>query len=480
MCMKRHTVKIISALMALLVILLLTAVPAGAVSFPNKVNVRSESALVVSLDSGQAVYEKDADSKRYPASTTKIMTYIIAVENIDDIDNTSIEIKKKLLDQLKGTQSSTAKLSNHVGKKVKVIDLLYGMMVPSGNDAALVLADYVGDGDIQKFVDMMNEKAEELGCQNTHFTNPDGLHDPDHYTTARDLYLISKYALTLPHFEQISNATEYTIAGDEEPLVTTNYLIDKERGGDYYYSYARGIKTGTTDEAGRCLVTTASADGHSYIAVLLGAPLKETKKTQGEEAEKAQGEDAEEAQVEESEEAGDEDEEYYTFTDAADLFRWALVDLEMQTVKSADTPVCERKVKLAWGRDKITLVPAKNLNAIMPKDLKQSNIIVETDVPEEIKAPLYTDEPVGTASVYYAEEGKEKQLVATVDLVPAEQVDRSGILAVLDVIATIFKSYWFLVIIGIIVLLFIIYVIAAKIHRAHLKRNRKVKRYRNF
>ena len=276
--MKRHTVKIISALTALLVILLSAAVPAGAVSFPNKVDVRSESALVVSLDSGQAVYEKDPDSKRYPASTTKIMTYIVAVENIDDIDNTSIEIKKKVIDQLKGTESSTANLSEHLGKKVKVIDLLYGMMVPSGNDAALVLADYVGGGDVQKFVDLMNEKANELGCQNTHFTNPDGLHDAEHYTTARDLYLISKYALTLPYFEQISNTTEYTIAGDEDPLVTTNYLIDKDRGGDYYYSYARGIKTGTTDEAGRCLVTTASADGHSYIAVLLGAPLKETNK----------------------------------------------------------------------------------------------------------------------------------------------------------------------------------------------------------
>ena len=473
MCMKRHTVKIISALTALLVILLSAAVPAGAVSFPNKVDVRSESALVVSLDSGQAVYEKDPDSKRYPASTTKIMTYIVAVENIDDIDNTSIEIKKKVIDQLKGTESSTANLSEHLGKKVKVIDLLYGMMVPSGNDAALVLADYVGGGDVQKFVDLMNEKANELGCQNTHFTHPDGLHDAEHYTTARDLYLISKYALTLPYFEQISNTTEYTIAGDEDPLVTTNYLIDKDRGGDYYYSYARGIKTGTTDEAGRCLVTTASADGHSYIAVLLGAPLKETnKKTQGEDTGEAQGEQAEEAEY--------EDEEYFTFIDAADLFRWALVDLEMQTIKSADTPVCESKVKLAWGRDKITLVPQKNLNAIMPKDLNQSNIVVETDVPEELSAPLSPDEPVGTASVYYVEDGKEKQLVATADLVPTEKVDRSGILTVLDVIGTIFKSYWFLVIIGIIVILLIVYVIAAKIHRAHLKRNRKVKRYRNF
>ena len=438
-------------MMALCVIMLSSTLGAGAVSFSNNVDVKSQSVLIVSMDSGQTVFEKDPDSKRYPASTTKIMTYIVAVENIPDLENTRVEIKKSIIDQLRNTGSSMANLGEHVGDKVKVIDLLYSMMVPSGNDAALTLADYVGGGDVDKFVQMMNDKAAELGCENTHFKNPDGLHDPDHYTTARDLYKISTYALTLPYFEQISNATEYTCEGDDSPLVTTNYLIDEARGGEDYYTYAKGIKTGTTDEAGRCLVTTASADGHSYIAVLLGAPYKEG-----------------------------EMEEYYTFTDAADLFRWALVDLEMQTIKSAQTPVCEQKVKLAWGRDSVSLVPEKNLNAIVPKGYKPSNIVVETDTPEEARAPLYTDKPVGTASVYYVEEGKEKQLIATVNLVPIEQIDKSGILEVLDVAGTIFKSYWFLVIIGIIVILLIIYFISSRVHRARKKRNRKVKRYRNL
>ena len=449
--MKRTVVKLISAVMALCVIVLSSTLGAGAVSFSNNVDVKSQSVLIVSMDSGQTVFEKDPDSKRYPASTTKIMTYIVAVENIPDLENTRVEVKQSIIDQLRNTGSSMANLGEHVGDKVKVIDLLYSMMVPSGNDAALTLADYVGGGDVDKFVQMMNDKAAELGCENTHFKNPDGLHDPDHYTTARDLYKISTYALTLPYFEQISNATEYTCEGDDSPLVTTNYLIDEARGGEYYYTYAKGIKTGTTDEAGRCLVTTASADGHSYIAVLLGAPYKEG-----------------------------EMEEYYTFTDAADLFRWALVDLEMQTIKSAQTPVCEQKVKLAWGRDSVSLVPEKNLNAIVPKGYKPSNIVVETDTPEEARAPLYTDKPIGTASVYYVEEGKEKQLIATVNLVPIEQIDKSGILEVLDVAGTIFKSYWFLVIIGIIVILLIIYFISSRVHRARKKKNRRVKRYRNL
>lgn len=450
--MKHKFVKIISVLLALTVLALSTVIGAGAISYKNKVNVRSAAVLMVNMDSDQVVYEKEADTKRYPASTTKIMTYIVAVENIDDLDNTRVEVKQKIIDELLNTGSSMSYMGDHVGEKVKVIDLLYSMMVPSGNDAALILADYVGGGDVSKFVDMMNKKAEELGCENTHFTNPDGLHDTDHYTTARDLYKITSYALTLPRFAEISNTTEYTCEGDDTPLTTTNYLIDEYRGGEYYYMYAKGIKTGTTDEAGRCLVTTASADGYSYLLVLLGAPYKEG-----------------------------EQEEYFTFYDAADLFRWALVDLELQTIKSPSTPVCEAKVKLAWNKDTVTLVPEKSLNAIVPKDIKPANIVVETDVPEELEAPLYTDKPVGTATVYYVDsEGGEKQKIATVNLVPEEQIDKSGIKAVLDVIGTIWKSAWFLVVIGVIVLIVVIYIIAAKIHRARVRKKRQVKRYRNF
>ena len=301
--------------------------------------------------------------------------------------------------------------------------------------------------------------AEELGCKDTHFENPDGLHDENHYTTARDLYVITKYALTLPDFETISNATEWLCEGDDSPVVTTNYMIDKNRGGEYYYMYAKGIKTGTTDQAGRCLVTSASADKHSYLLVLLGAPYEEGKY-----------------------------EEYDTFTDAADLFRWALTALELQTVKTSTTPICERDVKLAWGKNSVTLVPERDLNAVVPKDIEEKNVVVKTQIGEEkegeelpLEAPLSPDKAVGTATVYYrADEKAELQKLATVNLVPSEQIDRSGVLAVLDVISTIFQSYWFLMILVIIILILIIYIIVAKIHRKRMAKRRKVKRYRNF
>ena len=448
--MKRISLRILTVFLSLLVLASASLSGAGAISFPNDVKTQSKSILLVSMDTGQTVYEKDADAKMYPASTTKIMTYIVAYENIPDIFNARIEIKKSVIDTLLNTGSSMAYLSDHIGEKVSGTDLLYSLMVPSGNDAAMVLADYIGGGDIQVFVDKMNEKATELGCENTHFANPDGLHDENHYTTARDLLKITNYALKLPEFEKISNTVRYTCQGDDTPLVTTNGLIDPN--SEYYYMYAKGIKTGTTDEAGRCLVTTGSADGQSYLLILLGAPYKEGVQ-----------------------------EDYFTFTDAADLFRWCLTSLELTAVKTKETPVCEVDLKYAMNKSKINLVPEKDLNAILPKDMKPENISVETDVPKELEAPIKSDEVVGTASVYYVDTATgEKQLIETVNLLPSESVDRSGVMATLGVTGAIFKSYWFLFVIGLIVLIIIIYLIAASIHRRRKKKNRDVKRYRNL
>lgn len=457
--MKRILLRVFAAAIALVTLLSCAVIPAGAISYPNKVKFKSKNVFMVNMDTWQTVFEKDADERCYPASTTKIMTFIIVYEHVDDIDKTRVEIKKSIINKLKNSGSSMAHLDQHIGKTMSVRDLLYSMMVPSGNDAALTLADYIGGGDTKKFVKMMNDKADELGCKDTHFENPDGLHDKNHYTTARDMYIITKHALTLPDFETITNATEWLCEGEEEPVVTTNYMIDKNRGGEYYYMYAKGIKTGTTNEAGRCLVTSATADKHSYLLVLMGAPYEEGKY-----------------------------EEYDTFTDAADLFRWALTSLELQTVKTSATPICERDVKLAWGKNSVTLVPEKDLNAVVPKDIEEKNISVVTQIGEEkdgeelpLEAPLSPDKAVGTATVYYrADDKSDLQKLATVNLVPCEQIDRSGILAVLDVMGTIFKSYWFLIVIALIILIMFVYVVAAKVHRRRMAKRRKVKKYRNF
>ncbi len=426
-------------------------VSVSAISYSNDVKTESDSILLINMDTDQVVFEKDADSVRYPASTTKIMTYIVAVENIKDYENTRIEIKKDVLSILDGTGSSTANLENHIGDKMTVKELLYCMMVPSGNDAAIVLADYVGKGDISKFVDLMNKKAEELGCKNTHFENPDGLHNKDHYTTARDLYLMTKYALTKPMFSEITNTTTYFCEGDDYPLVTTNYLIDEYRGGEYYYQYAKGIKTGTTDEAGHCLVTTATADGYSYMAILLHSPINE------------------------------ENDVYGTMYDAADLFRWALVDLELAELKTSSTPVCEINLRLAWDKSNLLLTPQENITAIVPKEYEESNIIYETDIPESIDAPVNKGDVIGKVSVYYKDNTMtEKQYLTTVNLVAQETVERSGFLYIIDVIKNIVLSVWFIVAVIIIVILFIVYLILTSIYKKKHGKKKKVKRYRNL
>ena len=449
--MKKKLLIIFSLVTVLFMIISSSVLSASAVSYTNDVKLKSKTALLINLDTGQTVYSVKADEKRYPASTTKIMTYIVVVEHIDDLEHTKIKIKQKVLDALNGTGSSVAGLQYHEGEKMSALDLLYCMMVPSGNDAAMVLADYVGKGDIKAFVKMMNDKAKELGCKNTHFENPDGLHDKNHYTTANDLAVMAQYALTLPEFSTITNTDTYYIEGDEYPLVTTNYLIDENRGGEYYYQYAQGIKTGTTDEAGHCLVTKGEADGYSYLGVFMMNPIKDP-------------------------------DEYGTMIDAADLFRWALTQLELNQVASSQTPMCELKLNLAWGKDSVQLVPEKNINAIVPTDYKDSDIVVETEVPESIDAPLNKGDVIGKAVVYYnGPEAKGKQKIAVVNMVSGETIERSGILYVFSVIQNIIASNWFLLIVLIVIILLVTYIIVSSIiKRRNRSRKRNVKHYRNF
>ena len=156
-------------LMAVLIPLLSFAgVAASAVTFDCKVETYSDSILMVNLDTGMDVYSKNPDEKRYPANLTKIMTYVVAAEQFDDFENTRIEIKQSVCDTILGKGMTCSGMDWHVGEKLKVIDVLYELMMTQGHDAALVLADYIGQGDVSVFVQMMNDKAAQLGCQNTH------------------------------------------------------------------------------------------------------------------------------------------------------------------------------------------------------------------------------------------------------------------------------------------------------------------------
>ena len=228
----------------------------------------SPAAFLVEPTTGKVLLEKGADERREPASTTKVMTALLVLENMD----LDAEVTVEAADFEEVTaDSSVAGLV--AGETLTVRDLLACLLLPSGNDASYVLARAVA-GDWQSFVEMMNERAAELGCEGTHFANPCGLHDDEHYTTARDLATIFMAAMEHPEFMEIAGALSWDLpATTQNPartLENTNLLIDPE-SPVYMDGVVTAGKTGTTGDAGRCLVVSAEGEDISLVGVVLGA-----------------------------------------------------------------------------------------------------------------------------------------------------------------------------------------------------------------
>lgn len=445
--MKKTVTFFLSAIIFLSSFMVNCSVTANAATFDIDVDTSCKSLYLENLDTGIAVYEKEADTRRYPASTTKIMTYIVTVEHVKDIKNTYVTVKDSILHQLDGTGSSMAGLK--ANEKVSIYQLLCCLMIHSGNDAALVLADYIGKGDVSKFVDMMNEKAKELNCKNTHFVNPHGLNDPNHYTTVRDMATIAKYALTLPEFADITNTVISYCLGEDRYLLTTNCMIDSSRGGDYYYPYAKGIKTGSTgNDSGYCLVSTASKNGYTYLCVAFGAPY-----------EKENGEPYDNGAM----------------LDSKKLYEWAFDNLEIKTIMDKNDLVKEIKLNYAWNKDTIQLAPATSYSTILPNNVDISSIDKIYDIPKSIDAPIKEGDKVGTVTLSYA-----NQKLVTIDLIASETVERSELLTAIDGLHTIITSQWFILALVLIIILVIIYIIVAAVYNKRKKNQRPVKKYRKF
>ena len=271
--MKRFISVFLAFVLTVLVVLPFCAIESNA-AFNNSLETDADIVLLVSLDNDTVIFDKNADKVSAPASLTKITTAILTIENCEDLD-AIVTIKQSTINAISGTNSSTAGLK--VGEEISVRNLLYCMMVKSANEAALALADYIG-GSVSNFVQMMNDFVMDMGCENTHFDNPHGLDSPGQYTTARDLAMITKHALTLPLFEEIVNTVSYklpaTNKSGERNLLSTNWMINPNFK-TYYLKYAQGIKTGTTTNAGHCIISKASKDGYNYLAVVMGAPAED-------------------------------------------------------------------------------------------------------------------------------------------------------------------------------------------------------------
>ena len=258
-----------------LVILICSFIYVSANSLPE---TYAPSCLLMEESSGKILYSKNANSVMYPASTTKMMTAILTIENcnLSDIATVSHNAVFSIPDGY-----STASLVE--GEELTIEQLLNVLLIPSANDAAVVLAEHIA-GSVESFSEMMNNKATEIGCRNTHFVNPSGIHDENHYSTAYDLALIGRYAMQLPTFRSIVSKTRYSLPitnkYDKEDRIfnTTNDLLKPnytDSPTNYYYKYATGAKTGYTDPAGHCIVATATKDNLSLIAVVLNDDFTE-------------------------------------------------------------------------------------------------------------------------------------------------------------------------------------------------------------
>ena len=403
-------------------------IPAAAAYEPTTFEVTAKAAMLVSLDNGDVLYSKNPDERVYPASLTKIMTAVVAIE------------------VLYGTDSSVFGLKP--GEQLSAKDMLYVMLIHSANESANVIAEHIA-GSIDAFVALMNKKAEELGMTNTHYMNPHGLHDENHYTTAADMYKLVSYAMKLPLFMEICTCASYTVPptnmnSSSRTIASTNLLMLPSSG--YYYEYAAGIKTGYTDPAGRCLISTASKDGYSYLSIVMGCPVKDA--------------------------SGKMIRDDMTLT--ANLFKWAFSNFKYRRIISTTDPISEIKIENAWDTDYVQLFAQQDCYAIIPTDADISTITTKISLTaDSISAPVQQGDILGNCEFYLAEEK-----IAEVPLIAGSSVDRSIVLYVLSGIKDISALAWFRAIVIIILVLILLIITLRTIQRSRQRQAQRLARQR--
>lgn len=416
---------------------------------------RSGIILVQSLEDDTVIFDKNIHQRTPPASLTKIVTAILTLENCPDL-NAMVTVPQSVIDSLVNTGSSNAGLK--AGEEISVLDLLHCMLIPSANEAAATLADYVSGGSIDGFVDKMNVFVERLGCTDTHFTTPHGLDAEGQYTSAADMAKIMKYALTFSQseiFENITSLTEYQLPASnmhEAPrtIRSTNFLMNSGYA-DYYCKYVTGGKTGSTSGAGKCVVATASSGGYSYMAVIMNAPHDDID--------------------------GDGYDENGAFTDAKMLFEWIYKNIRYESILSSAEVTAEVKVRLSTKTDHLALVSAEDLYAFVPTGVDENSVLVKVvdgTLPESVDAPIRKGDKIAEAAVYYAD-----QEIARADLVAAEDVSRNLFLFIGSILVDILTHPVVLVILGLLLLLVLAYIGFVLYVRRKDKKNRKKKNNKN-
>ncbi len=323
--------------------------------------IYSAGAVLLESSTGKMLYGKNENQKLYPASTTKILTAILAIENCSLTD--------KLTASNTAITAIPAGYSNAAiqpGEALTTQELLELFLIHSANEVGYILAEHIS-GNIGDFATLMNKKATELGCKNTHFTNPSGLHDTNHYSTAYDMALIARYCMENETFRNIVSKPSCTIEAtdkyQERYFKNTNDLINPS--SKYYYEYAIGIKTGFTSQAKNCLISASKKDGLELIAVALGAEATEDGKSG-------------------------------RYMDSINLFNYGFSNYKNQEIATANTVIDDITIDNATKDTKnLSLLLKDSITALTPNNLDLNKLDYSIDLNENISAPIVEGDKLG-------------------------------------------------------------------------------------
>lgn len=378
------------------IILQFTFVNISLATDEESLKLYTPSCILIETSTGKILYEKNANEVRYPASTTKIMTAILTLEKCKLTDTATVSHNAVFSIPLGYTHANLRE-----GEKLTIEQLLNALLIPSANDAAVVLAEHIS-GSTEEFANLMNEKAKELGCQNTHFVNPNGIHNKEHVTTAYDLSLMAKYAMKNSTFREIVKKTSYTLPATNKyskanrTFTNTNELLRKNHSDgsrSYYYADAIGIKTGYTDEAGSCLVAGAKRDNMEVIAVILGDGAK------GGLSERC--------------------------LDATTLFNYAFDNYSIKTVNEKNSVLQEISVYGATKETKDLDVIVKEDINILLKNGDENSLQPNVEINKKLRAPISSGSTVG--KITYVVDGNSYSS----ELIAKNNVEASGFLPIL-------------------------------------------------
>jgi len=348
--------------------------------------IKAKSAIVIDATTGKVLYSKNAEETRYPASTTKIMSLIVALENGKLDDNVTASKNAA------STEGSSLGLVQ--GEILTLQDLLYGMMLISGNDATVAVAEHIA-GSVEKFAQLMTEKAHQIGARDTHFTNSSGLPDPNHYTTAHDLARITSYGYKNPLFTEFVSAKHEVIpwAGKDygRDLYNENRMLWLYEGGN-------GVKTGYTDAAGRCLVSGAKRDGIQLVTVVLDSETM--------------------------------------WDDSIALLNFAFTQVKPEAIFNQDDIF--KTIHVANGKSEVVKLIASSDLIIPVSENDKDEFSTIVDAPNKIEAPVVKGQKIGVVRVLY-----QNEEISTTDLLADENIERKSLFSTLaDSIRSLFAFFF--------------------------------------